>query len=574
MSSLDGSKKGITRRTFIKSAAIGVAGVAAIGSLTGCNSSSTNESSSTAAAKEEPLEEQTWSFETPPDPIPDDKIKEVLDADVVVVGAGVAGITAALSAAEEGAKVIVIEKMRKVSPLGFWVGVVNSRLQKSKGLTLDPEQLTWELKHAALHYADERLIRMWAYKSGQVMDWILDVLEAEGIPVTVEEHWEKKQDTPRPGLYYTMYPTAHVAGEGDIWQHSVDVILTPLQKKAEEKGAKFLFSTPAVQLVKDEGGNITGVIAKQKDENYIRLNSKAVILATGGYEGNQKMRYKYLPGLGNFLDNTEIMGRQTNTGDGHLMALWVGADMDPLPHATMFFDSNLAFSLHIGAWVLSRQPWLNVNASGERYQNEDAPYGYTCRADLYQPGKFKWSVFDSKWPEEAPNMGGTVCERIYPNSPIPPFGDVNTCKEGLEKALEKGVAVTADTIQGLAEKMKVPVDTFVKTVERYNELAKSGEDVDFGKDKYKLTTIEKAPFYAIKVSPNLLVTLSGVRVNTNLEVLNKEGKPIPGLYATGNVSGGFFGFEYPVHITGVSLGRSFTQGYFAAKNAAAKVLKK
>ena len=148
------------------------------------------------------------------------------------------------------------------------------------------------------------------------------------------------------------------------------------------------------------------------------------------------------------------------------------------------------------------------------------------------------------------------------------FLDTDGLEISAPKLLEKGVIVKADTLEELAQKAHLPLENLKASVERYNEMARKGVDEDFGKDAVYLTTVEKAPFYAGHIGTSLLVTLGGLTINDKLQVLDKERKVIPGLYAAGNASGSFFATDYPIVVTGCSHGRAYTFGYLAGKSAA------
>ena len=140
----------------------------------------------------------------------------------------------------------------------------------------------------------------------------------------------------------------------------------------------------------------------------------------------------------------------------------------------------------------------------------------------------------------------------------------------VEGLIEKGYVQKADTLEELAEKLNIPVDTFVATVKRYNELCKKGVDEDYGKAQYRLTPIDTAPYYGVRTAAWHLTTLDGVGINTDMQVLGEDGKPIEGLYATGDCSGGFFANNYPNLFTGLACGRTMTFGRHAAKVLAMK----
>jgi fumarate reductase flavoprotein subunit len=198
---------------------------------------------------------------------------------------------------------------------------------------------------------------------------------------------------------------------------------------------------------------------------------------------------------------------------------------------------------------------------GERYANEDAPFGYTANQDIGQPGSWKWTVWDANWNTDKDKMHGTVCEKMVKT---PLWND-----KSYDHFKNKGVIVEADTIEELAAKMQVPKDTLAATIKRYNDLVQKGVDEDFGKDPVKLTAIIKPPFGACKTGAGLLVTMDGLRINTDLQVLDAKSKPIPGLYAAGNASGDFFCNDYPITTTGISHGRAYTFGWLAGEKVAA-----
>ncbi|PKO14921.1 MAG: FAD-binding dehydrogenase [Chloroflexi bacterium HGW-Chloroflexi-10] len=531
----------ISRRDFLKtSALIGTAGAI---TLSGCQpkNSMTSAQGTDVGTGNYPSDKK-WDFENPPQSIPANKIIETLQADVVVLGAGLAGVCAAMAAAEKGAKVIVLEK-REVSTFhGGWCGVVGSRRQKELGIDIDADEVIADMMRWGAYMPDQRLLKLWADESGRVMDRLLDMADAEGI-----------ETIPEPDLKQSW-----LYKEYDIslrFLPAWNATLVPLiEKNAKAAGAEFLYETPAVQLLREEeNGRVVGVIAENLD-GYLRIDAKAVIICTGGYENNPEMLAKYAPRALHAASSWYSEG--STTGDGIKMGMWVGGAMQAGGYCPMLFDGGIpGFPLPIG---LARQPWLNVNTLGKRYVNEDAPFGYTCNQDINQPGHMKWSVWDAKWEDEVELMHGTVCERL-----VPPLWSADV----LDQSLKAGFIVQADTLEELATIMEVPLDTFLQTVQRYNELAKSGKDLDFGKNSEMLTTIEQAPFFATKSGAALVVTLDGLQIDTNMQVLGTEGKQIPGLYAAGNASGNFFANDYPITAIGVSHGRALTFGWLAGENA-------
>ncbi|WP_110953540.1 FAD-dependent oxidoreductase [Anaerosinus massiliensis] len=560
--------KGVSRRNFLKSSAVTVAGVVGSGFLlTACgkgrkNGVAQDVEEGTKATMKAP------NFLKAPEPIKDSEIKETLEADVIVVGAGMSGICAAAAAAEEGAKVIIIEKGPNINFRSYDYGAVNSKLQVQAGNSLDPKVVTREIMRWGAYKADQKVVKLFSEQSGKVNDWIVD--NALKVGCKVKSVWTKEEQISPgatipniPTLSFVLEPPADAAEKtpkGMIGGNGVVAMAYTLKTTAEKLGVDFKFEMPAVQLVrKDNKDRVTGVIAKNKQDQYVKFNAKkAVILCAGDYGHDKEMLGYYIPTSEKIQ---KIMYPGTyNTGDGHKMGMWVGAGMDEGPHAPMYFDNALLDpdgknAGRIDAMV--RQPWLSVNLRGERYANEDLPFAYISNAVRQQAGNTRWTIWDDKYEDEAPRFKQSACKTLK----------FHHRKAELEDLVQKGIVVKADSIEELAQKMKVPVETLKVTVDRYNELAKKGDDEDFGKDKVYLTTVEKAPFYAGHIGTALLVTLGGLTINDKLQVLDTEKNVIPGLYAAGNNSGSFFATDYPIVVTGCSHGRAYTFGYLSGKNA-------
>jgi fumarate reductase flavoprotein subunit len=477
--------------------------------------------------------EREYSFEIPPDPIPASDIKEQIDAEVVVIGAGMAGLSAAISAAEAGAKTVLIEKMATYQARGHDNAFIGSRLQKKLGIEIDKDEVILNLVKYGANKPDQRLIRMWAEGSCKTADWLMDMTDAAGLQVIIPQY------PPLPAFnnateYYPQYLVTH--------QYKNERLVAKcLLDNALKKGVVAYFQTRAKQLLRKRKGRITGIIAQDTSGDYVQFNArKAVILCTGDYGYNAEMVAKYCPQAAYIASTT-----RTSTGDGHQMAMWVGAVMEPAPHALM---------THGPAGPLINSAFLQVNLLGERFQNEDVPVQSYTNAIQRQPGKTAWQVFDSKYPEEIPYHGLGL-------------GKILVVTEKIRQETEK-VAVTANTIEELAEKMKMPRDTFRATITRYNELARLGKDLDFGKRPDRLSTIDKPPYYAGKGGYNLLVVLGGLNVNTKLQPLDKDWKTIPGLYLAGNTVGNLFAGDYSTMCPGLSHGTVIHFGRTAGLNAA------
>jgi fumarate reductase flavoprotein subunit len=540
----DGGKKQLGRRGFIKGAVLSGVGVVASGSLA-------------SAQKVKAPDVCKMSWEIPPHPIPPGEIKNTVTTDVVVVGAGVAGVITALSAAEGGAKVVIVEKMKKFSARGFDVAAVDSRLQKKMGIQIDVPAAIRALIKNCDKQVKEEFFWMFARYSGRVMDWMLDQIESGGL-------YAKMSASHYQGPNYFEYPvTHHILGGPHEKEGAFIDAVEIFEKNAKTKGADFRYSTPAVRLIREGKGPVTGVIAG-KAGNYTRFHAtRGVVLATGDYGSNKEMLNYYCP-IALYTNLNVYTPPGANMGDGHKMGLWVGAAMQKGTHAPMIHTVG-------GAWPYF---FLHVNKRGLRFQNEDLSSQACCLGMMIQPDGIGWTLLDSDFltnvPKTIPLGGGFFWDHPDRNlgEEWTPGEDMAT----LEDCMKKGLAFRANTLDELAAKMKVPADELKKTVARYNELVQKGVDEDFGKRKELLFPIERAPFYAGLMKSALLTTTSGLRVNTRFEVLDAHDEPLGGLYAVGNVQGDMFAVDYPTVFPGLSHGRCVTFGRLVGLALAGKDL--
>lgn len=552
---------GVSRRTFIKGAAVSTVALGSAGAIIGC---SPKEKEPAPVDGEQPAADSTPSFLKAPEPIKDADIKETITADVIVIGGGMSGLCAAMSAAEEGAKVILLEKTDRVHFRGNDYGAIGSKMQKQINNEINKMEAVQEIMRYNAYKGDQRVVALWAENSGMVADWIMAKAEGYGCkpkPVPLDE-------TVTPGTVIKGFPTLSFrmdpseaaindAPQGtDPWTASMRYTL---KQGCIDAGVDLRFNSPAVQLVREDNnkGRVTAVIAGEEGDYKKYVGTKGIILCSGDYNADKEMREYYIPSTKYIHANMyEMVDGSQNTGDGQKMGMWIGAAIDEFPHAPMYFDFAVP-GAPILADALMRQPWLSVNERGLRYENEELPYAYLSNAQRQQPGNARWTVWDAKWPEEAPSFKIVACKDMRTNFHNP---------DNVKAYIEKGYIKSAETLEELADKMGVPKENFLKTVERYNELAKKGVDEDFGKREDCLTTIEKPTFYAAPLGTALLVTLGGLKINTDLQVLDEELNPIPGLYAAGNASGSYYANDYCVNLPGNSHGRAYTFGYLAGKS--------
>ncbi len=530
------------RRRFLKgSLAVGATGLVG-GIAHGVAYAGEHNTDSNSATKKENSGKK-FSFETPPDPIPESKIKTKKSVDVVVLGAGVAGLCAACSAAEHGAKVVLLEKRNTFTAHGGWNGAVEDRVHEKANVDIPRDQVKADIMRFGAYHPNARLIGLWLNESGRVMNNLLDMADAAGI--------QYRLDTDTKSYWpYKEFPLAI-----NFLPRMNQTLCRMLEDRVIHLGGEILYESPAVQLMVGQKNRVTGVIFKGKKGCGRITARKGVILCTGGYGSNPEMLEKFSPRALKVVENG--YPEATNTGDGIIMGMWIGAAKQETSCPMLWDGFVHGHDLFVS---IARQPFLYVNLRGERYANEDAPFGYTANQDIRQPGSLKWTIWDANWNTDKDKMHGTVCEKMG--------GSILWNDKSYDWWKNKGVIIEADTLEGLADKMKVPKDTFLATVKRYNELVKKGVDEDFGKDPKKLTSIVKPPFGAARTGAGILVTLDGLRINTDLQVLNTDGCPIAGLYAAGNASGDFFANDYPITSTGSSHGRAITFGWLAGEKAA------
>ena len=538
---------GISRRRFLKRTAIS-AGSAGVLELAGCSprrpgekhddSDSQFGKSSDGAA--------TLSFMPKPAPIAEDDIKETKTFDVVIVGAGASGVPAALSAAEHGAKVAVLQKENIIVSQGNSGAGIDLATSDPAGI----EALVALLMKENAHRCNPRLLQQWAYNSGEAVTWVIDRAKQSGAHVIDQGNLPQSTIVNVNGYklnYKTSYfgPKPYTNGDG----------MRALGKTAEKAGIQFFFSTPGIHLVQDSSGKVTGVIGKRPDGSYTRFFAhKGVILATGDYQNNKAMCDYFIPDAKNF-------GRKqvNKTGDGHIMGYWAGGVIEPIGHTKMLHDFDS------GPAGMCDMPFLAVDQKGKRFVNEmvlmSELNNYLRQQDY--AGQYS-QIFDSNYMKQAASWPGKL---------IPPEGLREYMPE--ESSPHHGVFETfidthkTNTLEELAAKIKVHPATLVETVRRYNEVAASGRDSDFGKPANLLHPIDAPPFYGIHRTIRISAICSGLLVNGNHQCLDAYANPIKGLYAIGNLGGGFYGSaDYPLTVFGLSLGRCYTFGYLAGKHVA------
>jgi succinate dehydrogenase/fumarate reductase flavoprotein subunit len=570
---------GFDRRTFLKGAGITAIGAAAMGALSGCgNGYKVSEGSEPVSASAGQSSTTSWLGEAPT--VAEKDITETLDYEVVVCGCRTGGLPACISAAENGAKVLGIDRTSKVASPREDIGAINSKLQKASfaeypQFEIDKMEAMEDIVRYANGFVNYDLVKLWADESGDMLDWLTEIVERDG---RLRMDFEGSIGTTGQGARDKAYATGHSPNKTDLGKQDSNFNFgVSLMEYAQEKGAEFRWSTELVKLEQDDSGKVTGVIARDvNDRHYIRIKaSKGVILTTGGYGNNLEMMQARQPW--NQEIRIAVPGKGGNpTGDGIKAALWAGGHMDPLGAACTFNRAAVKPDEVAGNgitgewWWFGEQPFMKVNLNGERFCNESGPYDYMLHSTIMQPYHTYCDIFDSNYAEQVKQMNEVGCCRLYPfdNGSPSNMGIEAIPKLFLDPLQEKGYLMKADTPEELAQKLNIPVDNFVKTFNRYNQMAEAGKDEDYNKEPYRLMPLNNPPYYGIRTGAWFLATLDGVQINTNMHPIRDDGTEIEGLYMAGDCSGGFFSVSYPNLFTGLACGRTMTFGRRAGKLAA------
>ena len=465
-----------------------------------------------------------------------------VDADVVVVGAGGAGMTAAITAAAEGKSVVILESQSMVggnsvrATGGMNAGKTVYQDENEFGESAGVEKT---LKTAAEKYADNETItalaktvsEQWAayqanptgyFDSVELME--LDtMIGGKGIndPELVETLCANSADAidwlDEHGI--TLHNVSSFGGASVKRIHrpvnaegktvSVGSYMIPLlEENCEKAGVKMMLDTTATEILTDANGAAVGVKATGASGETVTVNAKAVVLATGGFGANLDMVVKYKPELKGFM-TTNAPGIQ---GQGIEMAQAIGAatvDMDQIQiHPTV--EANTAALITEG---LRGDGAILINEEGQRFIDEVGTRDVVSVAEIAQTGSYSWLVVDQA------------------------MADASSVIQGY---IKKGYTVTGATYEELGKAMGVDAAAFAETMEKWNGYVEAKNDPDFGRTSFA-NPLNTAPYYAVKVTAGVHHTMGGLKINANTEVLNEKGEVIPGLFAAGEVTGGVHG---------------------------------
>ena len=489
------------------------------------------------------------------------------EADVVIVGAGGAGMTAAMTASDAGKSVIILESqamvggnsVRSTGGMNAAKTVYQDENEFAEGAGVEKM-----LKSAADNYADNEFItslaatvaQQWADYQANPVGYFdsVELMELDtmvgGKGINNPELVKTLVEGTAPAIDWldengmSLHNVAAFGGasvkrihrpvneEGKVV--SVGAYLIPLMEKAcQDRGVEFILNTTADTILTDANGQAVGVSGTDKDGNTVTVNAKAVILATGGFGANLDMVASYKPELKGFM-TTNAPGIQ---GQGIAMATAIGAatvDMEQIQiHPTV--EANTAALITEG---LRGDGAILVNANGERFTDEVSTRDKVSAAEIAQPGSFSWLIVDQA------------------------MADASNVIQGY---ITKGYTKQGATYEELAKEIEVDPAAFAATLEKWNGCVEAKTDADFGRTSFA-NPLNTAPYYAIKVSAGVHHTMGGVVINSSTEVLKEDGSVIPGLFAAGEVTGGVHGAN---RLGGTAVADFVVFGRIAGSSAAA-----
>ena len=422
-----------------------------------------------------------------------EKTQETRDVDVVIVGAGGAGMSAAITAKQQGKTVLLLEKMPYVggntTKATGGMNAAETHYQAEQGITDSVEQFVEDTMKGGHNINNPDLVRTLAEKSADAINWLDEI----GAPLP-------KVSFSGGATNARIHAPADGSGVGGY-------LVNCFSETMEKLGIEVLLETKANEIIMVDGA-AAGVKAESPDKE-LTINAKAVILTTGGFGANEEMYCTYRPDL----RGTVTTNAPGATGDGIVMAQAVGADLVDIDQIQLHPTVEQATSMLITEGVRGDGAIL-VNQSGVRFVNELQTRDVVSAAELEQEGQYAYVIFDQN------------------------------LREGLkatEKYIKNGIVTEGETIEALAEKLGIDPAVLAKTLADWNDAVAAGEDKEFGRTTGMEHDLSKAPYYAIKVAPGIHHTMGGVKINTNTQVIDTNGNVIPGLFAAGEVTGGVHG---------------------------------
>lgn len=618
-----------SRRSFLKGAVGTACGMTALAALTSCAPTKrtsekevlgqTGEDATAQSSYVEGYYSQIdWLGSRPQ--IEEADITTSDSYDIVVLGSGWAGSQVALAAAEEGLSVAVVEMQPEdtFGENGSEIGVFNSNyLMEHYGLEeADLAEVTDEFVKANAGLVNPTIIKKYVDNSGAMMDHLIetiqegayaDILDDDAAFVHLGVNADGTQKTTGypivqsgskvwAGTLMFKIPQNDTPDQHDGRRHNGLLVVKSVIEKAISLGATYYWGHEAVVLDQAEDGTVTGVVAKSEEGALVRLNaSKGVAVCCGDYGSNPAMVSSLMPELVEWnLRNgmsweeaqASLMGASGRTGTGHKMCCWAGGFIEEAPRAVQQNGTVGTEQADIPTGPFGAASFLELNKNGERFFNESDYYaarGATAR----QPKGTIAFVTDTQYFDQAkecelfhggPNFGRQVfIDNMFADweaaAKTSGEHEVQCCSIGFAG---KSTIFSANSLEELAGYLGyegAAAETFIASVERYNELCRKGHDDDFFKDANHLIAIDQPPFfgwtgYNMGAVHMGLVTMSGMVTNHDFQVLDANLEPIKGLYVAGNCLGGRYAISYATPVAGNSLGMALTHGRLLGKHLA------
>ncbi len=459
------------------------------------------------------------------------------EVDVVVVGAGGAGLSSAIAAADNGADTLLLEK--RPSPYDCTtalssgaVSFAGTDLQKKRGIKDSNDALYKDIMETGRWKNEPKLVQAYVDNQLETFNWLTKL----GIK------WGSIE-----GLAGMSNPRAHLV-------YPVHLIET-LTRAAKEKGVKILYKASMIGLLTEDNSKVIGVKVSEASGTVFIRARKGVVLTCGGFARDKERLAKLDP---RYVKMCTFAGGMGCTGDGHRMAKELGAYERDIEYVKPSFAAHVSASSVSETSLLYYYGAIVVNKRGERFMNESISYRDMGLISLDQPDGVGYQVFDQRIFDAA------VMKTKEQEGIISP----EVVVEGLDKA-RISLLDSGDTVEELADRIHVSVGALKRTVERYNGFVDSGKDLDFGRKTLvgnigKPMRIDKPKFYAFATMNHWTSTYGGIAIDENMRVL-RTGGTIPGLYAAGEIVGGFHGASYH---TGTSVGKALVFGRVAGRNVA------
>jgi fumarate reductase flavoprotein subunit len=496
-------------------------------------------------------------------------------AELVIIGGGGAGLAAALAAAENGCKsIIVLEKAGSAAGstvMAHDIFGAESPVQKRGGVDARRDDL-FKVAMEWAHWTriNPRLVRAFIDKSGDTIGW----LEKKGLSFELIQFYPNQVPLVRHS----------VIGHGAA-------LMKCLRKNCEDLGVKILTRTRGKKILRGEKGNVTGVAADTKDGE-LTVTARSVIVTTGGYGNNKEMLRKYCP---YYHDNMTYDGPANNTGDGIIMATEIGAATAGLgtlnlhgPFLTpksaeefMVLDTP-GFDgkpLRISLWLLAWEPeTIWVNKKGQRFVDEGYNLSFFSygNAVALQPEGISYTLFDSKTLQMMEERGfirpGAANRAVW--LPVVAATPMPGLEGEAKKQADKGVLKISNSWDEIAKWMGAKPEVLKATIDEYNAACDQHHDGLFAKEPRYLRPLHTPPYYAIKGHVAICDAYGGIKINENMEAIDTDDNPIPGLYAAGSTAGCWESEKYCERLTGHLVGWALNSGRIAGENAVKYLLKK